>query len=163
MKKLLTIFALVAILVTTTSGNSEEQPRATIGDNAPDFVSSSQNGEFRLSELQGRYVLLSFWTSSDAESRRLCKVYDNFATQDKSGRIASVGINFDSQSELFEQIVRQDRLKAQTQYNVNGKVADHIRRSYGLTGRLGTLLIDPEGRIVAVNPSFDTLNQLSAA
>ena len=163
MKKLLTTFALIALLLGSTSGFNEEKTTAGIGEKAPDFVTKNQSTSFRLSEKAGRYVLLSFWKSSDAESRIRCKFYENCVrnASDKS-KIEFVAVNFDSRQELFEQIVKQDNLEAHTQFNVTGAIANHIRESYGLTGQLGTLLIDPDGRIIAANPSKETIARLAA-
>ncbi len=163
MKKLQFIFALAAILLIATSGYNDKQEAATIGSNAPDFITKNSTSVFRVSEHRGKYILLSFWSSDDAESRRMCKMYDSFVHNSETPILDFVGVNFDTRSELFEQIVLRDRLNASRQYRVSGKVADHICKSYGLDGRLGTLLIDPSGNIIATNPDDATLHKLVKA
>jgi hypothetical protein len=62
-------------------------------------------------------------------------------------------VNFDENSTMFSQIVRADNLDPKTQFNAKGKNAEKINSDYHLTKGYGTLLIDPNGRVIAANPN----------
>ena len=62
---------------------------------------------------------------------------------------------------LFREIVRRDNLSAENHIHVDGSQANRIIHDYRLTEGFKSLLIDPKGRIVAMNPSIETLTKMS--
>lgn len=76
-----------------------------------------------------------------------------------NNKVCLVGINLDENSSLFSQIVSADNLNKKTQFNVKGKKAAKINTDYHLTAGYGTLLIGPDGRVIAANPSTARLSE----
>ena len=65
---------VVLLICSLTAFVEKDKPTGglSVGDVAPDFRIESTSGEQRplkLADLKGRYVLLSFWASYDAQSR----------------------------------------------------------------------------------------------
>ncbi len=163
MKKSLTIVALLAVLLITTSGLNDGIKQVSIGDIAPEVNVKSSTSTAKLSNFTGHFTVISFWSSEDAESRRLCNVYQswiNAQCDDDDNKVSFVAVNFDANRELFAQIVANDGLNCNTQINVSGDDARVIREAYGLDGKLGSILVDPAGRIVSVNPSPEFLSSI---
>ena len=148
MKKLFLMIALVAATLMFTSGFNEEAGYGGRGETAADVRLENSFGSVSLKDYRGQYVLLSFC----ANYARECG---------KNGKAVHLGVNFDEQKALFEAIVDADSLDAKAQYNITGKAAASLRHDYRLEGgQLGTVLIDPKGRIAAVNPTPEQIAKL---
>ena len=59
--------------------------------------------------------------------------------------------------------MRLDSLNPVEQYNVRGNDAKEIEMKYQLDDGYGSLLIDPEGKIIAHNPTDSQLDELVGA
>lgn len=159
MKKIFLTIALVAATLVFTSGFNEEAAAGGRGETAADIELANSFGSVSLKDYRGQYVLLSFWSSEDAASRILCASYARECA--KNGKAVHLGVNFDEQKALFDAIVDADGLDAKAQYNLTGTAAATVRHDYRLDGgTLGTLLIDPKGRIAAVNPPAEMIASL---
>lgn len=153
------IIALFAVLLVSLSAHTERVFEAADGFNAPDITLENQHQSVALSGLKGKYVLVSFWASSNAQSRILASEYDAFARNVNEERFCFLSVNFDRSERLFREIVRRDNLSAESQFFVSGNDADSIRDTYHLSGGFQSFLIDPQGKIVATNPSNSTLEK----
>ena len=81
MKKTMTVIALFAVLLITVSAHSGRVYDAAEGYKAPAFTLSKSDSTVSLADLKGRYVLLTFWASSDAASRVSSGNYNSFANK----------------------------------------------------------------------------------
>lgn len=162
MKKAFSIIALFAMLLLTSSAYSEPSPQVRPEKfEAPELELNNDNDTLSLSLMRGKYVLLTFWSSTDATSRVACNRYTTLAKRYKSNKqFSHVSVNFDRSGKLFNEIVRRDRLDAKTQFNVQGEEAAQINADFHLENGLETVLIDPDGMIIAHNPSDETLSQV---
>ncbi len=89
----LTIIALLAIVAFVFY--KYRQPRFAAGENVPDFEVGLMNGErAKLSDLQGKYVLLQFWGSwcgpCRKENPELVALYQKY--HDRGFEIFSIGL-----------------------------------------------------------------------
>lgn len=153
------IIALFAVLLVSMSAHTERVFEATDGFSAPDITVENRHQSVSLSELRGKYVLVSFWASSNAQSRILASQYDAFARNINEERFCLLSINLDRSERLFREIVRRDNLSAESQFFVSGNDAAAISDTYHLSGGYQSFLIDPQGKILATNPSNSTLEK----
>lgn len=164
MKKNILIAALAAVMIVASSGMTYRQPEIRVGAPAPELIVSDTNHCVDLQALRGSYVLLSFWSSSDAPSRVLVNAYDtavrNPAVSAHGKSINHVSVNFDESKPLFDAIVRADNLDSGAQYNATGSLARSIIANFNLRDGFGSLLIDPDGIIVAINPEISNLTAI---
>lgn len=93
--------------------------------------------------------MLSFWNSRDAQSRQLSKYYAGVARQQG---LRHISINVDDDRNIFEGIAEADGMDAHNVFAVTGKQAAKLREAYSLDNAFGTVLIDEQGRIAAINP-----------
>jgi thiol-disulfide isomerase/thioredoxin len=161
MKKTFWIIAFLSVLLTTTSGFNDSRFGVMPGNIAPKIELQNGFSTVELSHCRGKYVLLSFWSSGDAKSRMLCNSYDAWVKNNdpSNKKVSLVGINLDDNSTLFSQIVKADNLNEKTQFNVKGTKAAKINSDYHLTAGYGTLLIGPDGRVIAANPTSAQLSE----
>ncbi len=151
----MTIIALFAVLLFTVSSRSARDLRASKGFAAPELalVNASDSSEMNLSDIKGRYVLVNFWAAYDAESRIAAHDFDRLAAATDSKRLCLMQINLDRGSRLFREIVRRDRLNEAQQFKVSARQEADVIRAFNLGSGLQSYLIDPDGEIVAVNPT----------
>lgn len=161
MKKTLFTIALLAVMLLSTSGYKPAEANVKCGDLAPEIQVSNAALSTALSQMQGKYVLLSFWSSSDAKSRIECNNYSTWARNCQLENVRHISINFDQEVIIFNEIVRRDNFDENAQFNVSGSIAERIMRDYGLSEGMGTILIGPDGRIIGFNPTTHELSSLS--
>lgn len=160
MKKLVSAIALFAVLLFATSGYIEYDRTLSVGDNVPELSVTSNDTSFSLKESNGEYVLLTFWSTSDARSRVESRMYLAWFEKNPTSGVKHISVNFDEEPSLFNEIVRLDNRNDQAQFNVNGSKASQIRHDFGLDDGYGSILIDPKGHIKSFNPSTSELRSL---
>lgn len=162
-KTIMLIAGIIVLLLFSSSFQGGIAPLA--GSIAPSVAIKNQDSSISLDGYRGKYVFLSFWSSSDAESRIRCNEMNAFVKSinndlQKEGQVGMLSVNFDRSERLFNEILRRDNLDATVQFHVSGHGASKIKRDYGLEKGLKSFVIDPTGRIVAVNPKKEDLNKI---
>ena len=155
------VIVLFAVLVISVSAYSARVFEAAEGYNAPSMTIENSDTTLSLADMKGRYVIVTFWSSADADSRLRAYRYDEAAKLLPQERFCLLSVNFDRSERLFREIVRRDNLSAENHIHVDGSQANRIIHDYRLTEGFKSLLIDPKGRIVAMNPSIETLTKMS--
>ena len=155
------VIVLFAVLVISVSAYSERVFEAAEGYNAPSMTIENSDTTLSLADMKGRYVIVTFWSSADADSRLRAYRYDEAAKLLPQERFCLLSVNFDRSERLFREIVRRDNLSAENHIHDDGSQANRIIHDYRLTEGFKSLLIDPKGRIVAMNPSIETLTKMS--
>lgn len=154
MKRINYLLVSLILLVLTTASYNDHTTGSTPGKTAPNITLTADNNPVTLHQYRGQYVLLSFWRASDANSRQLCEHYAHLAVNKcKDIKITHVGINLNDDRALFNGIIAMDGLKASNQFNLDNKATKRVVNDYNLRDHTGTLLLDPHGIVVAVNPS----------
>lgn len=153
MKKTFFIVALFIGVLLFAGGYADSRYRTALGHAAPALSVGRADSMITLDRMRGRYVLLNFWSSTDAASRQAVNEYRAWKRRNPDVGLELVGVNFDESEKLFREIVRLDSLCPADQYHVAGDTARAIVDNYGLDNGYGSVLISPEGRIIAINPS----------
>ncbi|WP_285008986.1 TlpA disulfide reductase family protein [Pedobacter faecalis] len=129
-----------------------------LGATAPNFTQKDVDGKpVSLSDYRGKYVLVEFWASwcspCRAESPNLIKQYA--AYKDKGFEI--LGVSVDSDKAKWMDAIKKDGLTWTQVSDLKGWEND-VRKIYGVTQVPANFLIDPTGKIIAVNLLTETLN-----
>lgn len=131
------------------------------GKLAPSLTVENEEGEVSLSKMKGKFVVLNFWSVADPEGRLSVKRVQNHLSRHKrKNKFAHIGINTEGSEELFNTIVRNDGLNPNLQYHVDGKTAKKIEKNFQLSSGVNTVVINPEGTIIAVNPDEKTMTKI---
>lgn len=152
MKKTMSIIALFTVVLVSLSAHTERVFEAAEGYNAPLFTLTKGDNQPKVSlaDMKGQYVIVNFWSSLDPESRMNAGMYDRLAREQ---RLSLISVNFDRNEGLFREIAGRDGLNEDSQWHVEGDVARQLVNDYDLVdGNMRSFLIDPQGRVVAVNP-----------
>lgn len=124
-----------------------------IGQIAPDFTSLTPQGTtFKLSSMQGKYVLLDFWASwcgpCRAENPNVVKAYNTY--KDKNFDILSVSLDKEGQKDKWVEAIKKDGMPWHHVSELkwwDGK----ITKQYMIGFIPQNYLLDPAGKIIAVN------------
>ena len=153
---------VIAILA-TAFGNNPDSKKIKIGSQFPSIVltntyttiSPADNGS-------QHFTLITLWTGRDAQSRLACTEYNNFfkLNPEAASKIDYAAINFDRSRTLRDEIIRIDGLDANTQFEADNITAMTLGDALDLDLGMGSMLISPEGKVVAFNPTVERLKAL---
>ncbi|WP_169304298.1 peroxiredoxin family protein [Pedobacter frigoris] len=128
-----------------------------VGEIAPDFTQVDSIGnKFTLSSFKGKYVLLDFWASwcgpCRAEFPHLVKAYDKY----KGKNFTIIGVTRDQEKEKSKwlQAIADEGMTWLQISDFDQSAA----RLYNAVSLPSNFLIDPTGKIVAVNLRGDRLD-----
>lgn len=145
-----------------------------VGDVAPEIdvknvlsnqttVANIENDSFALSNLKGKYVVLSFWASYDAESRMQNIQLSNMLKANPSYNIEMVSISFDDYESIYKETVRKDQIVASNVFVDLEGTNSNTYKTYQLDQGFKSYLLDENGVIVAKNISIADLPLLTTA
>ena len=123
-----------------------------VGDVAPDFIirTTSEDGQalMNLTNMKGRYVLLSFWASYDAESRMRNASLNNLLNSGDFN-VEMVSVSFDDFQSVFVETVRKDQIHSFACFMEQDGKKSEIFKSYKLGRGFSNYLLDENGVIIA--------------
>ena len=124
--------------------------RVTIGNPAPDFVSTDTSGNsIRLSSFQGKYVLLEFWANwcvpCRQQSPHLVEMFKKYG--DKGFTIVQYSTDEKNAEEKWKAAIRKDKLTWTQVSDLNG-FENKVSKLYGVQPIPDNFLIDPAGIII---------------
>lgn len=132
------------------------KPSAAYGTVAPDFSISDST---KLSNLKGNFVLLDFWGSwcppCVREAPELVKLNEKFNT--KKFQIVSIGIETDAAR--WQASIQRLGLSWRYHYSDFKRFESPIAKMYGIRSIPSKILLNTEGVIVAVNPTFSDIEK----
>ena len=150
MKKAVSVLVILFVSIASFA-----QP--SVGERAHEISLPDQKGNnVNLSSLQGKVVLIDFWASWCGPCRRsepeLKKLYDKYQTKG----FEIYGISVDEDKFAWKNAIKQDKIDWLHVNDDKGEVAGKWNVMY----IPNTYLLDKTGKVVAVNPSHEQLDEL---
>ena len=150
------VFAVVVWLFSTRF--DAQHPSA---DRAPQLLEATNNSSsLSTSDLKGKYVLVNFWDSHNAVSRIAAGEYDRYYRAHRNNNLRLLSVNTDDNRRLFDEIVRRDGLDSLTQFHIADVKARGISPGYHPEGGYSSYLLNPSGKVIAVNPTVQAINKI---
>lgn len=141
------------------------KPKYKTGITAPDFSFQSLDGQKKtLKDLEGQYILLDFWGSwcgpCRKESPALVEVYNKYtnATFKDATKFDIVSIGIETNIDRWKNAIKKDNLLWNNHYTEKNRFKSEIAKLFGVKEIPTKYLINPKGKIVSVNPTFDFIH-----
>ena len=153
---------VVLLISSLTSFVEKDKPTGglNVGDVAPDFrieTTSDVQHNLDLTDLKGKYVLLSFWASYDAQSRMQNASLSN-ALRSTSQDVEMVSVSFDEYQSVFKETIRKDQIVTPTCFVETKGESSGLFKKYRLNRGFTNYLLDGNGVIMAKNISAAELS-----
>ena len=157
----LKIFVAVALLA-VSAGTKNAKPTVGInpGDFAPRIESLGTESNFSFQNHSGRYTLLNFWATYDAESRARNVQLWNEVNKLSSDKIAMYSISLDEKESIFTETVKADKLEGTKQFHEELGRKSELFGKYNLQKGFCNFLIDDKGVIIAANVAPEDLTKV---
>ena len=155
---------VVLLISSLTSFVEKDKPTGglNVGDMAPDFkiqTMSAEQSQTELSDLKGKYVLLSFWASYDAQSRMQNVSLSNvLRSASRNENVEMVSVSFDEYQSIFKETVRKDQIVTPTCFVETKGESSGLFKKYRLGRGFTNYLLDENGVIIAKNISAAELS-----
>ena len=107
--------------------------------------------------MKGKYVLLSFWASYDAQSRMQNASLSN-ALRSTSQDVEMVSVSFDEYQSVFKETIRKDQIVTPTCFVETKGESSGLFKKYRLNRGFTNYLLDGNGVIIAKNISAAELS-----
>ena len=155
---------VVLLIGSLTSFVEKDKPTGglNVGDIAPDFkIQSMSAGQplAELSDMKGKYVLLSFWASYDAHSRMQNASLSNvLRSASRNENVEMVSVSFDEYQSIFKETIRKDQIVTPTCFVETKGEYSGLFKKYRLGRGFTNYLLDDNGVIIAKNISAAELS-----
>jgi peroxiredoxin len=160
--KLLQPPLICLLLVITASGFAQKANPPKLHREAADFTLPTPVGEnLRLSSLRGQYVLVDFWASWCMPCRAEIPHLKDLYAQYHAAGLEIVSISIDAHPEAWKRAMGQEQMpwnQVMDTYSGTGDYSD-VAGGYGVKYIPYTLLLDKEGKVLAVNPEPHSLDK----
>jgi len=133
--------------------------RSSIGETMLNFAQNNTEGQpVRFSDFKGKYVLVDFWASwcgpCRAENPNVLKAYNKY----KDKNFTVVGVSLDDNGEKWKKAIRDDNMPWTQLSDLKGW-RNEVSTYYGIMGIPSSLLVDPQGKIIAKDLRGEALNK----
>ncbi len=152
MKRLLAILAVIMPMLSLSAQDLDSQYAVDLlkpGTQAPEFILNDINGKaVKLSDFQGRNVVLIFWASWCPDCRAEVPQLKALNAAADPEKVAFVSVSFDRTLEALQTYVAENYLPGVQLYDPAGKKESKVAADYGVKWIPSLYLLDENGKVV---------------
>ena len=141
------VLATISLVFFSFVGKDTPTEGLTIGDRAPEFKICSERQLVDLKDLRGKYVLISFWASYDAPSRKQNATLSHVAS--KNDKVEMVSVSFDDYKSIFNETIKKDKITTPNCFVETEGEQSELYQTYRLHKGFKNYLLDENGIIIA--------------
>lgn len=135
---------IAALLVCLGLAGNASAARDMIGTPAPDFTLGSLEGSnLRLSEYQGRVVMINFWATWCGPCRQEMPLLDELYTQYQPLGFTILGVNVEEDPSKAKQLLKESPVNFPILYDDKSEVS----KLYKVVAMPSTVLVDRDGNV----------------
>ncbi len=150
------VLAIISFSFFSFVGKDTPTEGLTIGDKAPEFKICGEKQLIDLKDLRGKYVLLSFWASYDANSR-MQNAQLSHVTR-KNENVEMVSVSFDDYKSIFNETIKKDGISTTNCFVELEGENSALYQTYRLHKGFKNYLLDENGVIIAKNINAEQLS-----
>lgn len=147
------LFSAIAIAAFLSSSMPMGSRSLEIGKEAPAITLSSTAKIDGLSSLEGKYVVVNFWSSNDPASRitnsHLAKLIKNLPQE----KIRLVSVCVDGDQFISNEIMRADNLSDEALFLSINDLAPDVAVDFQISTGNRSFLMDPYNNLISISPS----------
>ncbi|GIN60688.1 thiol-disulfide oxidoreductase ResA [Robertmurraya siralis] len=144
------LLVLGAAVVYTLYANftKDDVKKVAVGKKAPDFVLTDMNGEqHRLSDYEGKGVLLNFWATWCKPCEREMPYMDKQYQENKEEDVQILAVNIGESDVVVNEFIKKHDLT----FPILNDKKQEVQTVYGIGNLPITFLIAPDGNVVNVH------------
>ncbi len=152
MNRLVFIFPIIALVLFFECSfiDSSKADNPIVGQLAPEISLAQIDGKtLKLSELKGKYVLVDFWASWCGPCLRDMPEMKEIYADYKDHNLEILGVSLDHKAKNWQQAIEKHELPWQHVSDLGGW-NNQAALDYGVESIPHTVLIDPNGEIIAI-------------
>ena len=133
--------------------------RSRIGESMWEFTQNNAEGNpVQFADFKGKYVLVDFWASwcgpCRAENPNVLKAYNKY----KDKNFTVLGVSLDDDGDKWKKAIEEDGMPWTQVSDLKGS-KNEVSTYYGIRAIPSTLLVDPDGKIIAKDLGGEILNK----
>ena len=162
LKKWVLYFFVLFLTTAAVSKDAKPGEGLSEGSISPDLtLMTSDFMQTKLSDYKGKYVLLQFWASNNADSRISNVKLNNLIKADQNASVKMVSLALDKSSEVARMTAELDGIDPSNIFTVSDVLKEEVKKQFRMNSvNYGNFLLNEDGVIIAKNLTTDDMKKI---
>ncbi|GAB1359133.1 thioredoxin family protein [Porphyromonadaceae bacterium] len=162
LKKWVLYFFVLFLTTAAVSKDAKPGEGLSEGSVSPDLtLMTSGFMQTKLSDYKGKYVLLQFWASNNADSRISNVKLNNLIKADQDASVKMISLALDKSSEVARMTAELDGIDPSNIFTVSDVLKEEVKKQFRMNSvNYGNFLLNEDGVIIAKNLTTDDMKKI---